>query len=129
MTSFMCKPSPDPANTKLLTLYTVCFLSMLVNVGQGFLVVRSQTCVDLGRRARRDVILALRINGWVEHSCAKHMPTLAKHLENVEIISARAKYEERFPDDPTQWKAAHLLERPSSTPVERDKCRPLPGEI
>eukprot|EP00438_Fugacium_kawagutii_P006321 Skav230353 [mRNA] locus=scaffold1251:55870:56223:- [translate_table: standard] len=32
------------------------------------------------------------------------MPTLARHLGDVEIISARAKFEKDFPDDPTQWK-------------------------
>ena len=32
------------------------------------------------------------------------MPTLARHLEGVEIVSARDKYEELFPDDPTRWK-------------------------
>ncbi|CAJ1459561.1 unnamed protein product, partial [Effrenium voratum] len=50
------------------------------------------------------IIITNAVEGWVQHSCAKHMPILARHLEDAEIISARAKYEDRFPDDPTQWK-------------------------
>lgn len=65
---------------------------------------------ELAKTLGTVIIITNAINGWVEHSCAKHMPTLAKHLENVEIISARAKYEERFPDDPTQWKVEAFCE-------------------
>lgn len=60
--------------------------------------------LELAKTLGTVIIITNAIEGWVEHSCGRHLPTLAKHLSDVEIISARAKFEERFPDDPTQWK-------------------------
>mmetsp|Transcript_64908 Transcript_64908/g.79424 ORF Transcript_64908/g.79424 Transcript_64908/m.79424 type:complete len:273 (-) Transcript_64908:361-1179(-) len=60
--------------------------------------------LELAKTLGTVIIITNAVDGWVEHSCGKHLPTLAKHLSDVEIISARAKFEEQFPDDPTKWK-------------------------
>lgn len=60
--------------------------------------------LELAKTLRTVIIITNAIEGWVQHSADKYLPTLAKHLKDVEIVSARARFEEKFPDDPTQWK-------------------------
>mmetsp|Transcript_16031 Transcript_16031/g.30324 ORF Transcript_16031/g.30324 Transcript_16031/m.30324 type:complete len:158 (-) Transcript_16031:214-687(-) len=42
--------------------------------------------------------------GWVELSAAKFMPSVVPLLASLEVISARTRYEDRFPESPLQWK-------------------------
>jgi hypothetical protein len=74
---------------------------------------------------------------WVELSAGRFMPSvrafLDKHWRDVKVISARARYADRFPTAPLQWKArtftdeigvlhadAHLLDTPASIIVLGD---------
>ncbi|CAE7294600.1 glmS [Symbiodinium natans] len=60
--------------------------------------------LELAKTLGTVIIITNAIEGWVQHSADKYLPTLAKHLKDVEIVSARARFEDTFPDDPTQWK-------------------------
>jgi len=60
--------------------------------------------LELAKSLGTVIIITNAIEGWVQHSSEKYLPTLAKHLKDVEIVSARSLFEARFPDDPTQWK-------------------------
>lgn len=42
--------------------------------------------------------------GWVEESCKKFLPQLYPLLSELTIISARSKYEKRYPLRPLKWK-------------------------
>lgn len=44
-------------------------------------------------------IITNAAEGWVEFSCKKFMPAVLPILQKVNIISARAKYESKFPTD------------------------------
>ena len=44
-------------------------------------------------------IITNAAEGWVEFSAKKFMPAVSPILEKVNIISARAKYESKFPTD------------------------------
>ena len=58
----------------------------------------------------RVYIITNAAEGWVEFSCQKFMPEVAPILEKITIISARAKYESRFPNDVPKWKLYAFLE-------------------
>jgi len=49
-------------------------------------------------------IITNAMDGWVEFTCALWMPQLLPVLRQVQIISARAMYEEDFPYEVDQWK-------------------------
>ena len=44
-------------------------------------------------------IITNAAEGWVEFSCAKFFPNMLHLLDKIEIISARAKYEAKYPGD------------------------------
>jgi len=49
---------------------------------------------------------------WVEDSASRYLPGLLPLLLELRVVSARALYEESYPDDPFMWKQAafeHLL--------------------
>lgn len=48
--------------------------------------------------------------GWVETSSRCWMPSLASVLRNVQVISARSRYEAKYPDDAKRWKTETFLE-------------------
>ena len=48
--------------------------------------------------------------GWVEYAAKLFFPNLTHILKNLKIISARQKYELKFPDDPLYWKINTFLE-------------------
>lgn len=56
------------------------------------------------------MIITNALEGWVQHSCRKYLPGLLPCLEDLEIVSAREKFEDRFPNDPTQWKVEAFCE-------------------
>ena len=58
-------------------------------------------------------IITNAAEGWVEFSCKKFMPAVLPILSKTRIISARAKYESKFPTDVPQWKLHTFLETQS----------------
>lgn len=55
-------------------------------------------------------IITNAMSGWVEYSAAKWMPELLPVLQNMRIISARSKYEPKYPGDVDQWKLNAFLD-------------------
>lgn len=55
-------------------------------------------------------IITNAMTGWVEQSAAKWAPELLPVLRKVPIISARDRFESRFPYDTRQWKIQAFLE-------------------
>ena len=49
-------------------------------------------------------IITNAAEGWVEFSCDKFFPKCVPLLQKMTIISARAKYESKFPGDVPKWK-------------------------
>ena len=58
-------------------------------------------------------IITNACEGWVEFSCNRFMPSLMPVLSKISIISARAKYEARFPTEVPKWKLYAFLETQS----------------
>lgn len=48
--------------------------------------------------------------GWVELSASRFMPSLLPLLSEIEVISARSKFEDIMPDKPTLWKVQVFME-------------------
>eukprot|EP00826_Nyctotherus_ovalis_P042698 TRINITY_DN4430_c0_g2_i11.p1 TRINITY_DN4430_c0_g2~~TRINITY_DN4430_c0_g2_i11.p1 ORF type:complete len:177 (-),score=62.52 TRINITY_DN4430_c0_g2_i11:333-863(-) len=70
------------------------------------LVVRLlDDCQKLGKV----YIITNAIHGWVEYSIKKYLPVAAGILEKVQVISARAEFEDAFPDQVDQWKMHAFL--------------------
>ena len=66
--------------------------------------------LELAVKFGRVYIITNAAEGWVEFSCNKFMPEVCPVLEKITIISARAKYEQKFPDDVPKWKLYAFLE-------------------
>jgi len=56
------------------------------------------------------LIITNATHSWVRQSCTAYMPALLPCLKDLEVISARDKFEKRFPDNPTQWKVEAFCE-------------------
>eukprot|EP00440_Ansanella_granifera_P038470 gb/GFBE01041745.1/.p1 GENE.gb/GFBE01041745.1/~~gb/GFBE01041745.1/.p1 ORF type:complete len:269 (+),score=59.66 gb/GFBE01041745.1/:1-807(+) len=56
------------------------------------------------------MIITNAMEGWVQQSCRKYLPKLAECIKDVDIVSARDKFENRFPHDPTKWKVEAFCE-------------------
>lgn len=52
------------------------------------------------------VIITNAETGWVELSAAKFMPSVAKVVNRLRVVSARSSYERTYPDSPLDWKFA-----------------------
>ena len=66
--------------------------------------------LELAVKYGKVYIITNAAEGWVEFSCHKFMPEVFPVLDKVQIISARAKYESKFPDDVPKWKLYAFLE-------------------
>lgn len=55
-------------------------------------------------------IITNAAEGWVEFSTKKYLPKLKKIVSEVDVISARTKFEEMFPNEYHQWKMHAFLE-------------------
>lgn len=57
------------------------------------------------------LIITNAAEGWVELSAQRFMPKTAKVLrKDIEIISARTKFEKLFPREYQEWKTRAFLE-------------------
>lgn len=54
---------------------------------------------------------------WIQDSAARFVPGLLPLLENITTISARARHEHRFPEDPLAWKREAFQELLHSLPA------------
>ena len=50
------------------------------------------------------IIITNGIIGWVECSCRWFLPRVLPYLEKLTILSARSRYETRYPNNPRKWK-------------------------
>lgn len=50
------------------------------------------------------LIITNAAEGWVEYSSRKYMPKVHKLLHKVTVISARSKYEHKYPGNSLEWK-------------------------
>lgn len=57
----------------------------------------------------RVVIVTNAVEGWVQDSCSRLMPSLAPTLAQLTIISARSAYEPLGIPSPTEWKTMAFL--------------------
>ena len=58
----------------------------------------------------RVYIITNACEGWVQFSCKKFMPEVLPVLSKITIISARAKYEKKYPKEVPKWKLYAFLE-------------------
>ena len=66
--------------------------------------------LELAVKFGRVYIITNACEGWVEFSCKRFMPDVLPVLDKITIISARAKYESRFPGQVPKWKLYAFLE-------------------
>merc|ERR1712183_903658 len=59
----------------------------------------------------RVIVVTNAGQGWVEMSCHKYMPATEASLQGVEIVSARATYEQHGLFQPTTWKCRAFADR------------------
>lgn len=91
----------------------------LVSAAQAAFVSRQETCaIDLivsilkdgiGQTEEGTVLLKVITNGdaaWLRQSLRSFLPLFDQYLQHhqVEVLSARDRYEETFPDEPIKWK-------------------------
>lgn len=70
----------------------------------------SKRLLELATQLGEAYIITNAIHGWVEHSAAKYVPGLLPVLQKVEIISARTRYEGRYPGQVEKWKPAAFMD-------------------
>jgi hypothetical protein len=66
--------------------------------------------LELALSLGRTLIITNASDGWVEASTNAWMPGLLPLLQKIRIVSARSRYQDRFPNDMNKWKAAAFLE-------------------
>jgi len=79
-----------------------------------------KTLLEVALKSGHTYIITNASAGWVEYSAAKWMPEILPMLRQVQVISARERFEAEFPDDINQWKIQAFLEvqrHMASTPI------------
>jgi len=67
--------------------------------------------LEVSKKNGKVLIITNAAEGWVELSAQRFMPKTARVLrKDVEIISARTKFEKKFPRDYQEWKYRAFLE-------------------
>lgn len=67
--------------------------------------------IQQSKKLGKTYIVTNAAEGWVELSAKRFLPLVCKEIENdVEIISARARYEKLFPRNFQKWKVEAFLE-------------------
>lgn len=69
-----------------------------------------KSLLELCLRYGQPVIITNAVEGWVSHSAALYFPEVLSVLEKVLVISARAKFETRLPDEVIRWKTEAFLD-------------------
>ena len=67
---------------------------------------KTKEIIALAKSCGDVVIITNSDEGWVRFSAGKFMPSLLPLLDEVEIVSARTRYERLYPRQPLCWKAA-----------------------
>lgn len=80
---------------------------------------KAKELLELSMRLGHTFIITNAMEGWVEYSATKWVPALLPLLERVEIISARSRYEQLYPQEVRQWKihAFRDLQRELDLPI------------
>jgi hypothetical protein len=94
-------------------------LSQLVRNHLQAIENKTKELLELAIRLGHTFIITNAMEGWVEYSAAKWVPGLLPLLEKVEIISARSRYEQLYPNEVRQWKvhAFRDLQRELDLPI------------
>lgn len=67
--------------------------------------------LELSKKSGQVLIITNAAEGWVELSAQRFMPITAKVLrKNVEIISARTRFEKELPRQYQEWKIRAFLD-------------------
>jgi len=66
--------------------------------------------LEASQRAGRTFIVTNSVSGWVQYSAAEYIPAVVPLLENVPIISARDRFEAKFPEEGNRWKTEAFLD-------------------
>ena len=70
----------------------------------------SKRMLELAVAVGRVYIITNACEGWVQFSCKTFMPECLPILSKITIISARARYESRYPGQVPKWKLYAFLE-------------------
>jgi len=84
------------------------------------IVQRSKNVLETAIASGFTYVITNAMTGWVEYSAARWAPELLPVLRKLRVISARARFEDRFPDDVWQWKIQAFLEvqqQMNTTPI------------
>jgi hypothetical protein len=79
---------------------------------QKFQLLENLVCelLILSKSLGETLIITNSSPGWVEYSSAKFMPNIQKILKEIKVVSARGKYENKFPYDSRVWKINAFLD-------------------
>lgn len=66
--------------------------------------------LEASQRVAHTFIVTNSVSGWVDYSAREYLPAVAPLLESVPIISARDRFEGKFPDDWNRWKTEAFLD-------------------
>jgi hypothetical protein len=74
-------------------------------------IARNTTALlEMALRMGHTFIITNAMEGWVEHSASKYIPEVLPVLQKVTVISARTKYEVKYPTDVAKWKISAFLD-------------------
>jgi len=79
-----------------------------------------RSMLEIAMKSGPTYIITNAMAGWVEYSARKWVPEVLPVLQQVQVISARDKFAEAYPDDINQWKVQAFLEvqrRLDATPI------------
>mmetsp|Transcript_56180 Transcript_56180/g.180323 ORF Transcript_56180/g.180323 Transcript_56180/m.180323 type:complete len:301 (-) Transcript_56180:35-937(-) len=69
-------------------------------------------------RLGQTFIVTNAVSGWVEYSAAQYIPGVVPLLKQVQIISARARFEDVFPEEMSRWKTETFLDMQREVDLE-----------
>lgn len=70
----------------------------------------AQRLIELSLSLGETIIVTNAWGSWVEHSAKRYVPSLLPLLKEIEVISARQRYEAQFPQQIAKWKMNVFLE-------------------
>jgi hypothetical protein len=66
--------------------------------------------LDLAQKLGHVFIITNAMQGWVEYSAAQWLPGLLPELVRLPVISARTRFESKYPTDVSRWKVSAFFE-------------------